>query len=216
MSQMTQSPSSRSVNLVQVLAGSAAAATAAVVTSVLGVAGTIVGAAIVSAAMSVLAAVYDHSLRRARDQLRVSLPRADSHTLPVSNGQAHDGEAGPVLETLHLEDARGYRWGHIALASLMFFVLAMAAITGLEALTGKPVSCVLRGSECTGTSVSRLIDGDRQSVRPTPRPSPSQAPPATRPTSIPETEPTTKATVTVTETPSPPPSPSEVASSSDG
>jgi hypothetical protein len=54
---------------ISVVAGAAAAATASAATSVLGVAGTVVGAAVVSAVITVAAAVYDHSLRQAKLRL---------------------------------------------------------------------------------------------------------------------------------------------------
>lgn len=57
------------ISAVQVVAGAGAAATAAFVSSVSGVAGTIIGAAFFSAAFTVLFALYEHSIRRARDRI---------------------------------------------------------------------------------------------------------------------------------------------------
>lgn len=87
---------------ISVVAGAAAAATASAATSVLGVAGTVLGAAVVSAVITVAAAVYDHSLRQAkvrlaqRMEVTARLPRllADGSVAPDDLTEASPSPRG--------------------------------------------------------------------------------------------------------------------------
>jgi len=191
------------VSGIQVAAGSAAAATAAFAASSLGLAGTIVGAALVSATFTVLAAVYDHSLRRAHERLRevrtletggrVAGARAEP-TVGPAKGETAEGD-GPtlVLPALDLESVDGYHWRRIAVVSLLVFALAMAAVTAFELVTGRPISSLFTGDDASGTTIGNVVDGPRRQ----PDPSPTETSPA----------PDGSQTPTVTETVTPPPTP---------
>lgn len=202
------------VSAIQVAAGAAAAATAAFAASALGVAGTIVGAALVSATITVLAAVYDHSLRRARTRIReirvVQQAKDYEQTQvmqPVTSDTASqtgaDGETGPaaspeddatttaVLPALRLEGDDGYHWRRIAVVSLLLFGLAMAAITAFELITGKPVSALFGGDDSAQTTIGSVIDRPHRGASPSGSTSPTPTPSAT-------------ATVTETATTTPP------------
>ena len=198
------------ISLTQLLAGSAAAACGAWLASKIGVAGTVIGAAIVSALVTTLSAVYSHGARRAQE--RLLLRRAAIHDrarLPATYSD-DPPPATPAPEPA----ADGYRWGPIALAALVVFVVAMGAVTVIELVKGQSFSCSSAGRDCDqGTT---LLPGrprthptspsptpsERPSVRPSVTPSPSVATPSGSGTRTPTASPTP----TFSTTPSPTPS----------
>jgi hypothetical protein len=64
------------------------------------------------------------------------------------------------------------RWKNLAGAALIVFVLAVAAITMIEVLAGKPLAAVVSNQPGTGTSISHAFGGPK----PEPARSPSRAP----------------------------------------
>ena len=88
----------------QIIGGALAAASAAVAASWLGVAGTVLGAVVVSLVASIGSALYTHSLERSRRAIRESLPV--SPILPAR--AAAGGEAAtavlPVVATPDTHD----------------------------------------------------------------------------------------------------------------
>jgi hypothetical protein len=169
------------LSLTQVIAGALAAVSAAWAASTLGVAGTVIGAAVVSVTITVLSAVYQHGARRTAERLR-ALRRAELAGDPAAASLAADDEEFDlertlVLPALDLEDERGYRWGRIALLSLGVFLLAMAAVTVFELSTGRTLACSAFGRDCEQrTTVTPGLPA-RTPPRPTPsatgQPSPS-------------------------------------------
>ncbi len=166
------------LSLTQVVAGALAAVSAAWAASVLGVAGTVIGAAVVSVAITVLSAVYQHGARRTAERLRARR-RAELAAAPwdADDDDAFDLQRTMVLPALDLEHERGYRWGRIALLSLGVFLLAMAAVTVLELSTGRTLACSAFGHDCEQrTTVTPGLPA-RTQPRPTPtatgQPSPS-------------------------------------------
>jgi hypothetical protein len=162
------------LSLTQVVAGALAAVSAAWAASTLGVAGTVIGAAVVSVTITVLSAVYQHGARRTAERLR-ALRRAELAGDPAAASLAGDDdeeldlERTMVLPALDLEDERGYRWGRIALLSLGVFLLAMAAVTVLELSTGRTLACSAFGHDCEQrTTVTPGLP-----ARTPPRPTPS-------------------------------------------
>lgn len=188
----------------QVAAGAAAAATAAFAASALGLAGTILGAAVVSATITVLAAVYDHSLRQARTRIVVArlaerprgMDAADTSTADDPEPAAADDDTQTlVLPALDLEGSDGYHWRRIAVVSLLLFAVVMGAITAFELVTGRPISTLFTGDDETGTTISNVVRRPRPATSDTP--TPTVTPTTTSPT------PTTTVTETVTPTPTP-------------
>ena len=192
------------ISLTQLVAGSAAAVCGAWLASRVGLAGTVVGAGVVSALVTVLSAVYAHGARRASERLaqrldavrtRGPLPAsyaADTPAVGSSFGDAGDvGLAADTDAMVHtnplllppfeLEDTHGYRWGRIALAALVVFVLGMGAVTVVELVAGHPLACTT-GANCQGTTTVPL-PGRRQSA--THAPSPTPTPSASTATSAP-------------------------------
>ena len=56
---------------------------------------------------------------------------------------------------------RSIPWGKVLLASLTVTVLALAGITVVEAIAGKPISSVTGGSDSQGTTVGNVTGSDR-------------------------------------------------------
>jgi hypothetical protein len=222
------------ISAVQVVAGAGAAATAAFVSSVSGVAGTIIGAAFFSAAFTVLFAIYEHSIRRARDRIAdtsrptqlipvvpVTVAVSDS-AVPTDEELAElasdaagptpgDSEAETTLEmdaasvdALGLEGRDGYHWRRIALVALAIFGAAMVFVTTFELVTGRPLASLF-GRDMSGTTIVRIF-------KPQPRPTITQiiTPTPTGSTPVtPSGTPTPTPTQTPTGTPTPTPTPTK-------
>jgi hypothetical protein len=126
-----------------------AATTGAVVASLFGVYGTVVGAALVSVVGTVAAPVFAASIRRARGQFH--------H--PQEGTVAHDVQEGAVHAAARAREAaahlgtagwrRIFRW-QVVVGVVAAFVLAMGLVTVIEAITGNTLSHSLGGSSQTG------------------------------------------------------------------
>lgn len=136
----------------QVVGSAAAAVSAALIASRLGVAGTLIGAAVVSMVSTIGAAYYTTFVKTTHDRVR----RLRSVALR------------PARPRERLSGLRLRGWGLGALAA---FVLAVAAITVLELGLGHPVST----SEDSGTSVGSVFIPPQPRTEPT-RPGPSSGP----------------------------------------
>jgi len=103
------------------------------------------------------------------------------------------------------------------LAAAATFVLALAALTAFELLSGRPVSTITGGSTGGGTTLSDLFDAPPTSPAPTGSPSPTATGTSTTPElpspspTAPTRPPTATPTTTLTATPSS--SPTETATS---
>ena len=187
------------LNVTQVAAGALAAVTSAVVASRFGIGGTLVGAGLASAVSTTGATVYSHVLRRTGSKARgvlEELPRhghqgvrqADTeqtnHELPP-----HHDEAGPRPNTAvapapppRSRSRRIPIWAVPVAASVLVFAIALGAISGAEAMTGRPAASWVGGSgPSSGTTVGSLASGNSG---PTPGTTHS-ATPATTPTNTP-------------------------------
>jgi hypothetical protein len=225
------------ISVVQVVAGAAAAATAAFAASVSGVGGTVIGAALVSAVFTVLFAVYEHSLRGARERLAVAarptelIPvvppvavAAAESAMPADPDVTDDAEppsdAEVTLEMqianqdpLGLEGHDGYHWRRITLVALAVFGAAMAFVTMFELVTGRPLASLF-GHDVSGTTIVRVFRPQptptvTQTVAPTPTPTvtTTTSPPST-PTPSNTPTPTPTPTGSPSHTPTPTPTPS--------
>jgi hypothetical protein len=235
-----ENPSHRlEISFTQLLAGSAAAVCGAWLASKIGVAGTVIGAGLVSALVTILSAVYAQGARRARAQLlaRRELVRTRAQlpaTYAADSPAAADAEAtadkafeddamtstNPLfLPPFELEDARGYRWGRIALAALAVFLVGMVAVTGVELVVGHSFACSATGIGCQGSTTLPIPGRSHGTTKPKPSPStrPSSTSPA--PSASPSSgstgpSPSDSATPSATESATPSGSPSQSPSSS--
>ncbi len=184
----------------QLLGGAGAAVSSAVVASYLGVAGTLVGAALGSVVSTVSAALYTNSLRSAHHKLppprllsgRVdaggvsSTPERATTPAPVPTPRmARDPrDDGSYVVTVGSRGARRMRAVRRLVAGMVaVFVLAVAALTAIELGLGHPVSAE---QDKGGTSIGTVVGTS---------PEPASTPtPTTTPTSQPEESPTQQPT----------------------
>ena len=167
----------------QIIGGALAAASAAVAASWLGVAGTVLGAVIVSLVASIGSALYTHSLERSssrdprvaarqsrsgrfadarrggrRSRDRGAAARRDTgcrrRRPPESSGAARRAPASGR--------SRGAPSRVSALASL---ALAAAVLTGFETFVGKPASSITGAGDDGGTTVSQLVGNGSSTAR---------------------------------------------------
>lgn len=218
---------------VQMVAGALTAVTSAVLLSTVGVAGTLIGAAVGSVVGTVGNAVYSHYLALSKRRvaaakvLAESKARAagrDSRTQQTQQTQRvqQEREAREELAEADVpaEDARrgrvswreaisGLPWRRILPVAAVVFVVALAAILVFELVSGRAVSSFTGGSdENTRTSIpgiGRTQDSDRPDRQ---RPGPDREPrddqdPGTTPTSEPTSSPTPTPEVTPTSDPEP-------------
>jgi hypothetical protein len=137
-------------SIVAVAAGALASISAAVLASFLGVAGTLIGAALVSVVSSLAGALYSGLLTSTQDVVRRSARRLSGTT-----------------------GARGWRWPFrrpatrwlaVGLAALAMFALAVGSVTGLEAVIHKPLAAAIGGRDegNATTSVGAAFGGSNQ------------------------------------------------------
>jgi hypothetical protein len=165
------------VNWVQSLAGALAAVTSAVLLSTVGVAGTLIGAALGSLAATLGSAIYSFYIRETKAKVEEvttvaasRLGRAHARVREASRDVAA-GEPGAEQELARadadLQRARvlveekreeptqvgwrtvlaGLPWKRIALVALGVFIAAMVAIVSFELITGRAISSYTGGSD---------------------------------------------------------------------
>ena len=198
----------------QLIATALAAITATVAASYLGVAGTVIGAAVVSVMTAIGNAVYAHSLRTTHARVREAVPvrrrpLTPAPALPLSpplGPPPSDGKRGEA------EMRRG-GWQRAAFGAVAVFVALLTVITGVEIVTGRPVSDLLRGTTGSGTTLFGGVSANSPAPVPTVTQTVTPSVVVTTPT-VTQTAPavTRTATPTVTATPSATP-PSTSASS---
>lgn len=185
------------INWINVVGSAAGAVSGAVLLSTLGAAGTLLGAALSSACITVGGAFYAHSMRLTTRRL------ATAHRVPVQDQvQVRDSTRTPVgSRRVKTSDAaqqpaaprqpwrqtlRELPWKRIGVATAGLFVLAMAVILTFELSTGRPVSSYTGGSSDTrtGTSVPGVRgSGSKSDGADTPSPASSEQGPTSRPSS---------------------------------
>jgi hypothetical protein len=208
------------ISVVQVVAGALAAVSSAVLASTLGVEGTIIGAAVGSIVVTAGGALYAWSLERTRTGVATgaaslaAIARSRARTGRGPRAPVPDGAARPVppdrqpqasrvsteQDAATNEPRRGPRWWKVGLAALAAFVLAMAAITAIELLAGKPLAAEVGGKEVSGTSLN-----PQRGPAPTPTESPTEEPsgPGSTVESPPDASPTPETTTPATPTQTP-------------
>jgi hypothetical protein len=184
---MSDKPDTDSIRFSQVLAGTMAAVTAAVLGSTMGVAGTVAGAGLASIVTTVGGALYLRSIQRTRQSVRTVRDKVVARAGGTSVTLV---EEDPDTEAEHDDDQpparRKMRWPAVIVGSVLAFALGMLAVTGVEWLRGEPLS----GGD--GTTVGRIVRSGTSGGS-----EHDQSPPATRESTTPDTGPST---VTVTQT----------------
>ena len=198
-------------NLAQIAGGALAAVTTAAVGSRLGVAGTLVGAALASVLAAFASTLYTKGLERTRDGVKkIVLRDADGKTEVIT--VPDEGERESSLQQTGVpvkgRDKKSSGWGRplavlggVVATAAVTFVVAMGVVTGWEFGTGQ----TLDGR--TGTTIGQ-VSNRRASTKPTPtvNATPTATPSATAtPTEsgTPTATPTPSASATPTATPTP-------------
>lgn len=162
----------------QLIGGALAATTTAVISSFLGVAGTLLGAALASIVTTVGGALYSQSLDAAHGRLvtgfRREPPRSAqapvalrTERLPAGPTGTHRADESFAVDS-RAADGRGV-WSRLRatigrvstrawLGTAVVFLMAIVAITGFELATGKPVSATVTGSTSSGTTISTVVE----------------------------------------------------------
>lgn len=164
------------LNWVQSLAGALAAVTSAVLLSTVGVAGTLIGAALGSLAATVGSAVYSYYIRATQDRVasagtvavgRIGHGRPQGPSTPddlAAAPSATDEEAAAAGEGVHRAAAAsqnaknppeggftallaGLPWKRIAVVATGLFTAAMVVILVFELATGRALSSYTGGSD---------------------------------------------------------------------
>jgi hypothetical protein len=214
------------LSLSQLVASALAAASAAFGASYLGVAGTIIGAAVASVIATVAGAMYTSSLQRTRHVVRSTVTQwsRTAAVAPVVDPNAPtpqvphhqpDDTRELVIATEPPRAVRPLPWARLAVAAAAVLAVTLGALTGLEALLGKPISSAVGGSHATGTTLGSVggsggsHPGKKATTPSTPAPTAPSTPdgtpsgePITTPTAEPTTEPSGSATAPPTSTPS--------------
>ena len=156
------------------VAGALAAVSAAVLASFFGVAGTVIGAALVSVVSTTGSAVYSASLSRTTERLRKVRTQLGGGRGTASEDPAGDDTATRVLPA-HLDPRRPapaprsllarVRWPRVAAYTAAVFGIAMAIVTGIELIGKEPVSALVGGSETSrsSTTLSELVTASSSS-----------------------------------------------------
>lgn len=123
----------------KIIGGALAAMTAAALGSTLGVAGTIIGAALASTVAAIAGALYTTSFTRTQERVRTAI------------------NSRPAMAAKTPIRVRKFRmsWRNAAIATVATFGLAAVCLTGVELLTGQPLS----GGE--GTTISQAAQQQR-------------------------------------------------------
>lgn len=189
----------------QVGGSALAAVSSAVVASTAGTTGTIVGAAVGSVIATVGAALYTWWLRRTHETAKKVAAKARQAALAtqplprtVAQGPLRSrkdraaaaagaaADADESAQELGGEESaasslRHLPWRKIALATAVVAAIALAAITLIEGLAGKPVSTITGGSDTEGTSVGHVVGSDKEPKKPAEDKSPAPEEPTTEP-----------------------------------
>ncbi|MEU7000592.1 hypothetical protein [Nonomuraea sp. NPDC046570] len=153
---MSGEPRKFELSVPQIAGGALAAVTAAVAASYLGVAGTVIGAAVASVASTVGNAIYTHYLKRTGEQLKQHAviawrDRADPPVKVEGEGELATAaratvreesadEASDTLVMAPIEPSRRLPWGKVGLATALVFAISMGGILAYEALAGRTVA----------------------------------------------------------------------------
>ena len=171
----------------RILASALAAMTTTALLSTLGVAGTIIGAALASVVTVLANFVYSASIYHTAEKVTAVVPAirrecaaSDDDAAPADHPDEAPGPSGPdpdrpswVTRLRHrlAEVVRRVGWRRLLALSLAAFALVIGAVTVIELAAGKPLSDVTRGRDGSGTT---LFGGTARTVEPTPMP--TQAP----------------------------------------
>ncbi|MBW6436000.1 hypothetical protein KZ829_19850 [Actinoplanes hulinensis] len=199
MSEQAQGRFWSGIDIPKTVAGTLAAVSAAVAGSFLGVAGTLIGAAVAALISSIGTEVYhrfiDRGTRRLQTAFTVAPAAVGTPDVPATD-EAPSGE-----------NDRRVHWKRVGLAAAAFFALGMGTLTTAELFAGRSAADVTNGRD-TGTptilfqSVSEDSEEEPSGVTPSADPTtPATEETAPAPSAPPETAEPTATTPPATEDP---------------
>jgi hypothetical protein len=171
------------IDIPKTIAGVLAAVSAAVIGSFLGVAGTLVGAAVASLIGSVGTEIYHRSIDRGRKKIQGTFLAPAAVGTPPVEAAAEEKPSAPPTPTR-------IRWARVGMVAGALFVLAMGTLTAAELVSGKSIADATGGNTSRSTTVSSLLSG--KSGKSDNPPATTESPAPTSPTS--PTSPTDQAT----------------------
>ena len=177
---------------VQVIAGGAAAAVASVIGGHLGLAGTVVGAFILSVVSGIALPLFRTSLEKSHEQIRRVVPRRATDAARTTSPQSDSDTASKA--------ARGAKVWITVGGTAAIFAVGVGSILGIQAVTGVSLS---PGTSALQSGISQVVTqvGDGNGTSPTdPKPDAPAVEPSTAPT-----DPATDPTEDPTEQPAPTP-----------
>jgi hypothetical protein len=185
------------IEISKVAAGTLAAVSAAVIGSFLGVAGTLIGAAVASVIGSVGTEVYQRSINKGAKKLQTLAPTFIKAPAAVGTPEvaaateedapSHSVAPDEVVEK-RAEDQSGtkLRWKPILVGAAVVFLIAMGAIFAVEAIAGRSLASISGNGDPGRSSIGVQVGND---VKSSPSPIPSVAPSeTTEPTTAPTSE----------------------------
>jgi len=161
---------SNHLSAAQIVAGAMASVSAAVIASIFGVTGTIIGAALTSVTVTIGSTLYKQSLERAHSRVR-----SRSHQDPSPSLSERESSLPP---------RRTLAWGTVIAGAGLVFVLAMGTLTGVEALAKTPAAALMgnaadrdvRSATTVGTVLQVATSQVDDEVELEPVPVPTEAP----------------------------------------
>lgn len=210
------------IDIVKVTAGTLAAVSAAVIGSFLGVAGTLIGAAIASLVGTVGTEVFAKSISRGYSRLRGTSPAQPPVTAPAAVGtpavampstaKQVPGHFDPVPQPGSTTQSARPRWRRLVLPAIAVFVLAMGAVTLVELTAGKSFASMFGNESGGGTTLTSVGREDDPTPTPdvtreTPDPDQTEQTPTDTPTDEAPTGPTPTTTSPTTGAPDVSPEP---------
>jgi hypothetical protein len=180
------------IDISKTIAGALAAVCAAVIGSFLGVAGTLVGAAVASIIGSVGTELWARSIRRGHAKLQATVAPAFVKA-PAAVGTPEVAAAGEdelPSHTVPEAPPKQIRWKRVWLLAGAVFVLAMGALTVFEVISGESVASAVGNSTGAKSTFGGILN-----------PGTSATTPAVTTTPTPTATPTTGSDTTSTEAP---------------
>ncbi|GIE77793.1 hypothetical protein Aph02nite_37430 [Actinoplanes philippinensis] len=182
------------IDVPKTIAGTLAAVSAAVLGSFLGVAGTLIGAALASLISSIGTEIYHRSINHGTKQLQSAFMIAPA---AVGTPAVEAASEAAASETETAEDTgtkpeRRIHWKRVVLVTGAFFLLGMGVLTTAELFAGRSAADVTSGRDTGSPTI--LFDTEDKHTEDEP-----EQKPAGTPSTAPETT-TTETTAPATET----------------
>ena len=150
-----EKPARLQLSPVQVAAGALAAVSSAVVLSLFGVAGTVIGAALASIVSTVGSALYSASLTSTSEKLRKAREQLATRPPVPAGEEPATRELPPSLDPRRAPAPRQRpRWARVAGYAAAVFVMGMAIVTGIELIGQQPVSALVGGTDESSSSTT--------------------------------------------------------------